>query len=159
MITTILAIWGAFLSTILAVIKLIDYFKTIRINFQPKKIYGETEKGEVSNNLMYIHVINPRSHDIHIKGLNIITFNKFLFWRYNSTTIEVIKKSIKLIPFDNHKLVIDLDEYHSDLASYIEKINLNKNKHYTISVITFDLKRIVSKKSKTVKSLNNVILD
>jgi hypothetical protein len=156
-ITIIIAIWGAILSTILFVIKIIEFLRKLKIESYLKYMYFDTIEKEIIKPFIYFHIINSSSNAINIKGIFIVTFKKIFSVKYNKKYINIQQKQIRISPKDSYVIQDELTEMKSDYETLISKNNLTKNKFYAVSVKKYNNKMTNSKKIERVKNLNSFI--
>lgn len=74
LLTTILAIWGAIISTILLVIKFIERKKRLTALIDLKTIYYETEEGDQSVKIIQVKMLNKTNYNISIQDIVFVTY-------------------------------------------------------------------------------------
>lgn len=157
LITIVIAIWGAILSTVLFIIRIVEYLRKVRIEYCLKYHEFTLPKNSEMKPFIHFDIINSSSNVVNIKGIYIETFNNYLLKRSNKKSIIVMQKSVRITPKDNYEISIDLTEMKLDYQTIMDKINSHHNRNYSAYVMKYNNSKVYSRKNSKVKNLNSFV--
>jgi hypothetical protein len=92
LLTTILAIWGAVISTILLILKFIERKKRLNALIDLKTISYETEEGDQTIKKIQVKVLNKTNYSISIQDIEFIAYRYFIIYPLNCEVIPFLSE-------------------------------------------------------------------
>jgi hypothetical protein len=157
--TKILAIWGAVISTILLILKIIESRKRLKVVWEYKRSYFETKEGYQEIMTIQVKLLNRTSYNISIQNIVFVASRFFILFPFQSKTIifqtEDEMKTTLFKPGESSVYKFDMFYIHSDGSRNIDvlKNNTIRNYHLRARVIYPDNSKSDSKNAMRIKSI------
>jgi hypothetical protein len=132
----LLAIWGAFISTILLIFKIIESKKHLDLIIVSKKISYETEKGDQTIKVLQVKILNKTNYNTSIQNIIIIAYRYYFILPFNCSIIPFIAEEeigMPLLKPGEFKIFnYNMTFIHPDGDLNIDLIKSNKLKNHYI---------------------------
>lgn len=159
-LTKLLAIWGAVISTILLIFKIIESKKHLDLIIESKKNNWETEKGDQSITMLQVKILNKTNYNISFQNIIIIAYRYYFIFPFNFSIIPFIAEEEIGMPFlkpGEFKIFnYDMTFIHPSGDLNIDLIKINKLKnHYIRARVIYPYNSITN--SKNGISINSIL--
>lgn len=134
--TKLLAIWGAVISTILLILKIIESKKHLDLIIESKKISCETENGDQTIKVLQVKILNRTNYNISIQNIIIIAYRYYFILPFNCSIIPFIAEEeigMPLLKPGEFKIFnYNMTFIHTSGDLNIDLIKINKLKNHFI---------------------------
>jgi hypothetical protein len=156
-LTTLLSIWGSFLATVLAILKIIESKKRLTVFIELKQIYYETETGDCLKREIQVKIINRTIYQISIQNIHFFASRYYFIIPFKLRSIRFLPDDeigITLFkPGESKMYKYDMSNMFSDGTRNIDILKTNKLKNNSVRA------RIVYPDNSTSDSRKGILIN